>query len=574
MSQTGDPAKPHAVAPEAAVAQENAPPTAQTSVAPETAKSAPEDAAEPQADARTEDDSTMQTAARAFGRSLDDFPDRSAAETTLLECCRLGQLAVIPGGRPEQESDANRVRADLVRFLLLGGDDKAPVHENGVRLQGAWLKQPLDLSTTVAKHPLTLWDCVIEKVNARYADLKFLSLNGCRLVGGLDGDGLSCAGDITLTMGFESLGSVTFVGATIKGTLDCGGGNPAATAPNPNYQGGLFKNSTRGALSCAYATISGGLFLRWGFRAVGEVNVVGASIGRDLDCTKGSFLCPSGDALHCFGVYVAGGMFFRAITALEGCVDMAVARVGTLCDEHASWSKATSLVLDGFTYERLAGTETSANERIGWLDMQASDDLGDAFKPQPWEQLIGALRRLGHANDARTVAIAKQKRLRKAGKIPLGARNLHRLYGAFVGYGYRPARLLLITFVAWLLFAAAYWEAAEPGWTGGARLIRPADQQPSAACLLARAAARSGDPCPAPAVDYDSFDPLVYSADVLLPIVDFDYANRWTPILDDANGRPLFWGRALRYLRWLEIALGWLLGGALVAMLGNLVKKE
>jgi hypothetical protein len=34
----------------------------------------------------------------------------------------------------------NRVRADFLRFLMLGGDKDAPIHEKGVQLQGAWME--------------------------------------------------------------------------------------------------------------------------------------------------------------------------------------------------------------------------------------------------------------------------------------------------------------------------------------------------------------------------------------------------------------------------------------------------
>ena len=62
------------------------------------------------------------------------------------------------------------------------------------------------------------------------------------------------------------------------------------------------------------------------------------------------------------------------------------------------------------------------------------------------------------------------------------------------------------------------------------------------------------------------------SADVLLPIVDFGYADEWKPVVS-ANGVQS-WGWWLRILRGVEIVLGWLFGGALAAMLAQLIKKE
>src|SRR3546814_2310360 len=77
-------------------------------------------------------------AKRVFGRSLSDFGTLWPAEDALLECSRIGAPTVISETRPEAETKTNRVRAAFVRFLALGGDEQAPVHENGVELQGAW----------------------------------------------------------------------------------------------------------------------------------------------------------------------------------------------------------------------------------------------------------------------------------------------------------------------------------------------------------------------------------------------------------------------------------------------------
>lgn len=78
-------------------------------------------------------------AGRALGRSLGDFAPLSSAETVLLDAARRGVDAVIATDRPSAETDANRVRADFVRFLALGGVADAPVHEHGVQLIGGWL---------------------------------------------------------------------------------------------------------------------------------------------------------------------------------------------------------------------------------------------------------------------------------------------------------------------------------------------------------------------------------------------------------------------------------------------------
>lgn len=571
--------------------------------------------------------------ARAFGRSLTDFRKLSSAEQKLLDCCRRGEAAIIADQRPERQTKGNEIRADIVRFLALGGDGSAPVHEHGVRLQGAWLTGELDLRFTTVREGLTLHKCRIERIDALNANLKLLELDGSRLERGMQGSNLRCeggvclrdgfaadgdiwlscatigsildcssgrfenggeaalvcedariGGSVLLCRGFHARGEVSLSGTIIGGSLEGGGGVFVATGvtalladrvrvsghvflnegfralgevrlPRMSVGGNLecmtgrFENPGGVALDLGGASVSGNLLLSDGCHAVGAVAMIGTSIGGSFICTQGCFENPDGQALTCDFTRVAQAFFFREVKQLEGAVHLSSMDVANLCDDLDSWRLAQGkLVLDGFTYGRIVGSPIDAPGRIAWLQYQYPEYLGTTFRPQPWEQLIGVLRAMGHPNEARTVAIAKQERLRRAGKIVVGVRTLHWLYGLLVGYGYRPGRLLVAIIAVWLFCGAAYWAAAHPGWIARTHLIEPSDQATSET--------------------YDSFSPFAYSADVLLPIVDLGYAAQWQPALNEPGGL------GLRNLRWLEILLGWLFGGALAAMLGNLIKKD
>jgi hypothetical protein len=300
-----------------------------------------------------------------------------------------------------------------------------------------------------------------------------------------------------------------------------------------------------------------------GFHATGKVRLASTRIASNLDCTRGVFENNGGYALQCDGAEVENIFFFRSVKHLDGAA-LSSMQVGTLCDDASSWMKAREhLVLDGFTYERIAGdsTLTSAPARIAWLDLQLPEHLSKEFRPQPWEQLIAVLRAMGHPNEARTVAVEKQKRLLKAGRIPFGARTLHRLYGVFVGYGYRPLRLLVAIGAVWIVPAALYWAAVNPDWFNAqARILVPA---------TGRANAPNRD-----RLVYRDFDAFVYSADVLLPVIDFGYASEWKPVVRDGKGNPLIWGRLLRYLHWFQILAGWVAGLLLITVVRNLIKKD
>ena len=96
-------------------------------------------------------------------------------------------------------------------------------------------------------------------------------------------------------------------------------------------------------------------------------------------------------------------------------------------------------------------------------DKQRSDDLSRDFKPQPWEQLVKVLREMGHDEDAKLVAIEKQDRLRRAGKIKWHTVPIHLLFGKLAGYGYRPMRTVFAMLAIWLVCAIFYFFAA---WDG------------------------------------------------------------------------------------------------------------
>ena len=484
--------------------------------------------------------------ARAFGRSLADFGELSPAERTLLECCRRGEVAEIADRRPEAETPANRVRADFVRLLALGGDEESPVHERGIHLKGAWLVDPFDLDHVVAERDIILEACRIETMSARQAKFKSLNLELSFLEKGLWGDRLTCEGSLFIRNGFKTKGEIRLLGVRVASDLA--------------LSGALLENEGARALSLDAAKIEGSLFLDR-VESKGEIRLHEARVGGVLVLDGSEFRNPGDVALNGQGANVAGIFFIRWLGAVDGTLSLSGMRVGALCDDASSWLRARGNIrLDGFRYERFTGmAPTAASARVSWLDAQTPEDLLEDFRPQPWEQVISVLRTMGYPNEARAVAIAKQIRQRGAGKLPKGARAFHWLYGLLVGYGYRPMRLVGTTASIWLLCAAAYWAGTNPAWFG------------AKTHLLAPPAGESGR---APATDYRNFVPLIYSADVLLPVVDLGYKNEWQPVVADRAGNPLIWGQLLRFLYWFEIAFGWVAGLLLVGVLGNLIKKD
>ncbi len=448
------------------------------------------------------------------GRSLGDFGSLHPAEITLLEACQRGGLASLDASRPDRADAKNTIRADVLRFLLLGGDHDHAVHEHGVRVCGAWIEGELDLEGAESSVGLRCEHCSFSRApNFRGAQIRgVLSLVNCRLPGVL-AERMVCSGSVWIRSGSAIEGEVGLVGARIGGDLVCSGasmhnqGKCALRVDGAMIDGAVFLDglTSRGevrlvgaqiagdlvcsgslldgmgqpALSADRAFIKGTVFLDESFISVGEVRLLGAHVAGDFECTGASMTCQGGNVLsadHLLvdGAFVAGGL----AKPLDG-VSLASAKVGVLLDESQTWGGR--LILDGFEYGAFAGTApTDAATRLRWLDQQNAGHSGCSsvdgpFRPQPWRQLRRVLEEMGHTEDARQVAIAHEQRLRRAdlvGRPPAHwsawrkwpyrqtARAFHWTFWLLAGYGYRPMRLLAWFVIAWLGSGAIYWTAA------------------------------------------------------------------------------------------------------------------
>ena len=552
-------------------------------------------------------DTTNDTPApqRPYGRSLSDFGELKPAETLLLAQCRIGEHAIVSKARPDVATEDNTVRAEFLRFLLLGGDAQVPVHERGVRLSGVWITGVLDLSHTVTVSPIVCTHCNFDKL---------LWLRGSRVYGGvfldhsaipgLEGDGMEIEGVLLLRRTFQASGRIRLIGAKINGNLEC--------------DGAKLNGHREAALILDGATIQGSVFLRDGFLAMGPIRLPGALISGDLDCTNAQFDCNVEASIFASNLRVAGRFLLYKLKHPAHSVCLTAASVGVLIDDEDAWGE--NLMLDGFAYGSLgSGAQTSSRARLAWLDKQQSvqcgfEGDGADFRPQPWRQLQKVLREMGHTEDARQVAIAFEDRLRRADLIGLSpahwwgwrkrlyrffARSLHYGFRVLTGYGYRPIRLLGWFFGVWLSCAAFYWFSALPPQNVFAP-SNPLVFQEAAyeACVPGSDASKAEQAKPADAVpapvkgagnwylcaslreEYTGFSPLAYSLDVILPLVDLQQEKDWAPMIPTPKAvwweelRSTGWKHGARLVLWAETLFGWLASLLLVAIVSGLTKRR
>lgn len=358
------------------------------------------------------------------------------------------------------------------------------------------------------------------------------------LVGTQIGNDLNCAGG-----SFENQHrlSLNIAGATIKGSVLLQNGfsakgqmvlNGAIIGSNLSCTGATFDNLGGKAFSADGLQVKGLVLLNEGFAAEGEVRLNGADIGGQLNCQGGCFKNFSGTALNLNSVKVAATAFL-SVASIYGVLDLTNAHVGQLVDGQQSWPDQSKLLLDGFKYGSIVGNSpTVAMSRKKWLMLQPSKNKDYGFRPQPYEQLVKVLRAMGHERDAREIAIAKQKEMRKTlGPV---ARAWSWMLRVSTGYGYETWRAFIGMALMVLIGTGVFWFAGN------------GDMQPT-----------STD------AHIPAFNAFIYSLDAFLPIVDLHQESYWLP----QTSFP-------RCYLWFHISAGWILTTIAIAAFTGLFKDE
>lgn len=419
----------------------------------------------------------------------------------------------------------------------------------------------------------------------------------------LSAHGSRIEGDVYLSDGFHAEGEVHFVGCVIGGSLKCMNAqfhNPAKDSEKGKIQ--------RAAFSADGISIGGSAFMRHDLEIVGETRMIGATVTGALDCTRARFINPGKTALIAERMQVGGDVFFTDGFEVEGSLWLPGASIGgnldfggakftgtgrfdvnletatitkTLFwqgvkatkemylnlndaearlywDDMESWPQPEHLSIFGFKYGRITGAKT-AEARRQWLELQVKEKAN----LQPYEHLAAVMRESGNDAESRKVLIAKEDVRYRHG----GMNRLARVWGyvlkATIGYGYMPRRALYwsLTFLlfGWLVFSAGYKSS----------LFSPVSDG-----VYRDPAYQKSQTLPG---GYQTFNPLIYSLDVFLPIIDLHQEANWLP--DSSRpcmvaGRTLSCGSYLRTYLWIHIIVGWALTTLAVAGFTGLIRND
>jgi hypothetical protein len=241
-------------------------------------------------------------------------------------------------------------------------------------------------------------------------------------------------------------------------------------------------------------------------------------------------------------------------------LDLSYAQINQLSDEEASWPEQGKLRLEGLAYNSIAAGPVDAAKRLAWLRRQQPQ----YFSPQPYEQLVQVLRRSGHENHAKLVAMGKQDDRRRHGGMSTVAKLGNLLLKVTIGHGYRPQWALYWGLAIIFVLAAPIFE-----WGDGQGLMVPTNDK-----VLTSRSYKSKHTIPE---YYPSFNPYMYSLEMFLPAVNIGQKQAWQP--NDKGrcmlfGQPRPCGRMLRGLVWVEILAGWILTPLGLAAVSGLVRKD
>jgi hypothetical protein len=295
------------------------------------------------------------------------------------------------------------------------------------------------------------------------------------------GDRLHVGGELYLRRAVCE-GTLQMQNLDVGATLDCTG----ATLTRPRLRP---DGTPRPSLDLRAATIGKDLVCVDGFVAVGGVRARVADVRKSVqfvDATLGT----AGRTRYALNLY---GLTTTDLVLLPGrppagAVRLAAARVGTFTDAEELWAAESGVAIDGFDYQLIDETRiTDTRQRLHLLEQATGD-----YAPGLYEQLAAAYRRAGHEERAERVLMTRQiRRYAEAG--PAG-----RIWGALqrwtVGFGYQPWLAVCWLVLAWLL--------------GGLWFVGHV-------------------PTPVDDGQHPVFDPWIFAADTLLPIVNLGQDGYW-----------------------------------------------
>lgn len=521
---------------------------------------------------------------------LSDFQPLLPAEEELIQEYRSGnRVSLGDGVLPDPELPELELRAEVIRLMMVGSDPDLKLHEKGLRIQGAWITGRLDLQGMDCDHDLTLSRCRFDKppsfINAR---LRGLHLGGCDCPG-LYADNARFEGSVFLRNGFVSTGEISMPNVQIAGDLQICDARIMNAGKTALFAVGMRVGASVYLGDYPLDDVDTDLIID------GTVTFASAHVDRDFYCKSVSFAAgepvmaagwgqsgSEGDHAIAWSLVradIGGVLYAKDIHVARGIVNWSGARAYRLNDDCNGEGSSYPIRLDGFDYRNFSQhTDITVPVRLAWLDRRPK---GIGFSAQPYEHLASILNQIGHRDDARRVLMEQEKLLRRNNLAAARAEpysfvrvpvmwTINTLLGMLTGYGYRPSFAVMWAGLIICLLSLFYHKT----WQAG-------DMAPNAAPVLISAdwisATHSHPDNPgafwsAPGQagqDYETFHPVAYATDLLVPIVNLGQEQAWAP----STSRSA-WGWHGWWLRWFAKLIGWVLTALGAAALTGAIRRN
>lgn len=464
-----------------------------------------------------------------------------------------------------------------------------------IDLKGCLIKGNLEISSSTLQHPingsttnaLTLTNCRIGgQLHLTYSAISGRSaFDNCAIAGGCKISSITAdnksgiPASTTLSFQHCKLGdSLTVEESSIKGRSLISGCSIGTSLTITNTELDNQVESNKGmTLTLEKLTLGSQLSLGPGLISKGPVEIKNNRIHADLSLAGSRY---DGDVIISqsriendliLDTPAASG---ETATQYGGRLLLLNSQAGTLRDTEASWPE--QIFQRNFQYQRLSKQAPSqAAKRLTWLNRNPE------FSASSYKSAIHSLYRSGNDREARQIAIAyadktfwrqyhtlaEQPGLSGKAPAPL-VKNLRYgvltpffaviwlFYGAMIKYGYGYSRLIILFLAAFILTAALVQRAEQQN------LFMP--QSPEIALHQAYASCtpeRGGKWTACNVTEIPPFKPLLYSLDLMLPIIDLQQAENWRPRNESlilTLPAPRCWQltATCQGLRWLPITTG------------------
>jgi hypothetical protein len=314
-------------------------------------------------------------------------------------------------------------------------------------------------------------------------------------------------------------GEVRLPGCLVGGHVECGGTKIDCPLLPSGSGAALYADSIQVGGNFVFgqpSPVPGMGLVPIGSNINGDVNLVGAQIGGDLECMASRFN----------GVFRAERMsikrrlyWIQIVDPGIVTLDLKQASAGDIADEQSSWPSKGKLDLDGFDYSRFSEGPVDAKSRLNWLARMSS------FSPQPYLHLSTVLKNAGDLDGATAVIVEMESRGRAKDGLAATLSSMRRTWD---GYGYYPTNgavlgLIAIWGIGWVIFRRAEL----------VQTMAPTEKEAYNSLKL------DGSLPP----HYPPFRPWIYSLDSSLPLARLGQRDKWNP---DPNPQSV----AIQWQRW------------------------